>query len=57
MKSYIVCCIGALQGAEGIVVQAIGAGKHALEYVRKGWAGYRLTAGLLPLTSPQALHL
>lgn len=34
LKSYTFCCLWALQGAEGIIVQAIGAGVHALEYIR-----------------------
>lgn len=34
LKSYIFCGLWALQGAEGVIVEAIGAGIHALEHIR-----------------------
>lgn len=56
-KSHIFCDVRALQGAEGVIVKLIGATVHALEYVRQGRAGYRLTAVFLPLASLQAFQL
>lgn len=57
LKSYIFSSVGALQGAAGVIVQVIGAGVHAVEYIRQGWAGYWLTAVLLPLPILQTIQL
>lgn len=57
MKSYIFCCIWALQSAAAVVVQSISASVHALEHIRQGWTGHGLAVHFLPLAATQALQL
>lgn len=43
-----------MQRAARVVVEAVGAGVHALEHVWQGWTGYGLTASFLPAAALEA---